>query len=1321
MKFNKADDTEGAVSWRLAAFLTAAFLLPILIYAAGPGPQWWTDRHVVSGTTLSGTADYAGANQGQLKNIATAAFQELSANLPGGVGYMTAPSGSFPGGTGWQLTNLINGWSTTTSGTLVAVTGSNTNDYGPVNLGQLKNVASLFYNRLIEVGYAGDYPWLSSTNTPNDYAAANIGQVKNLFSIDVTYDSDSNGLPDWWEMLWFGAIGQSGTAAVPSGSGLTILQAYQQGVSPFDYYKGISPTLTIVSGTNQTGTSGVFLPAPLVVQVTGTSGAPMVNAPVLFSVTQGAGMLAPDASGTSQSASYLEIRTGTDGNAQICFQQPLVASYTSTIAANAEISEVDFSATTLSDTNAPAAPSDVSAAVQYDGSVVVTWSDNSDNETGFTIFRSDDGGVTWPTVVATVDADVTSYMIPANACVIPGDTMIMIQSNGGGGTATTTIPWSIPKISYVGIDISGTNANLIISATSGATATSGTASSGTMSTTTSGTTTMVVTIVSGTTTTITTVVSVPNDVTSMVLGDNNQVAYAFVSGTYTTPPTPDNHTTTSGTNIISINTWYSGTTSAGAVKSGGYTLISGTTTTSGTLFIDGTTPFVSGTIGSDPLYTGTQTNITADGATFNGFRDESLMAGSNSFESYHLSFPSTYFPDDPYALSNPANTLLLTPQGQAYGNVQENIYFGWDSAPPRDDPKATIYNGFHWSPSQPKQILDFTDPSFTTSLTNLFTNNSSPFFILGAEVFGQDGQTIVACSANGYCGLGTFGTPDPILSYLSGHSIYQTSGLFGASYIVSGTKVEIFYKPLAGNNGTITNSGSTSPTTSIQIGGTASSYVVSCTATPFLPIAMNDSGYVIGTGSAGASLWNGSALVSLGTNSESIALNNQNMIIGYTISGTTTTGMLWLANSGTVSQSITMQSLVAVTGTANNSNIRGVMPMAISGTDGSNKVSILCSGSVMEGSGSAAALTFEMLRIRVNATTPSGTATPPEIVVVKLPPGVNFQNLNQLSINSNRIISGLGSIGSQQKALILIPANYRPLADEADISGLSGFDEYTIPHWLMVPEYGSNYAKAHTPANSSFTMTFAAQSTDPGAGITVSPSSTGTSPETITVGAGLTSGSASQIAAGVPGSIGIGGELHLDVKQYKHVTVGVHEIIQKSGTNPAVHAENVPSAGDLQAYLNQVYGAQTNTYFTVVREGYTLNYDPTNKGVAIIDETNRTGGFQMGMIRSIGRHTNTKYDFNLYYVHKVSTAGDSTGYSFKDFNDTIIGANSGSIINMVAAHEIGHLLGLMHPEDVNSGAQYDPSSPWNNLMHHNVNGTLLVQPQWDIINPYSPP
>ncbi len=108
--------------------------------------------------------------QGQIKNIATQAGSEMATNLPGGAGSNVAA--------------LVSSF-------------SSTNNYLATNIGQLKNVAKPFYDRLIAVRYTNAYPWSGSTTT-NDYATANIGQLKNLFSWDIATSTVGDGIPNWW-------------------------------------------------------------------------------------------------------------------------------------------------------------------------------------------------------------------------------------------------------------------------------------------------------------------------------------------------------------------------------------------------------------------------------------------------------------------------------------------------------------------------------------------------------------------------------------------------------------------------------------------------------------------------------------------------------------------------------------------------------------------------------------------------------------------------------------------------------------------------------------------------------------------------------------------------------------------------------------------------------------------------------------------------------------------------------------------------------------------------------------------------------------------
>lgn len=210
--------------------LILAFLAPSL--ASALEPAWWAQRGIFS-TNASGArlaaCDYAGINQGQLKNIVAAAIAEMNAGLPGGAG----PT----------LNTLLATWSAPDS------TGIR-QDFTAANIGQVKVLAALVYDRMIASGLAQTYPWAASSGTASDYALANIGQVKALFAINLATDSDNDGLPDWWEINYFGNLLQTAAGDADS-DGLTNIQELYFTTNPAlsdTNGDGISDLVTIVIG-----------------------------------------------------------------------------------------------------------------------------------------------------------------------------------------------------------------------------------------------------------------------------------------------------------------------------------------------------------------------------------------------------------------------------------------------------------------------------------------------------------------------------------------------------------------------------------------------------------------------------------------------------------------------------------------------------------------------------------------------------------------------------------------------------------------------------------------------------------------------------------------------------------------------------------------------------------------------------------------------------------------------------------------------------------------------------------------------------------------
>lgn len=192
-----------------SSLLTGAVLVAVLALLIGTAnaadPSWWTDRRVVDPARHK--ADYAPALLGQLKWFATNACDEIEMILPGGAGT--------------SVRNLVAGFNTSSN-------------YCPINLGQLKRVAKVFYDRLLEVSYTNTYPWTINTTADDaDYAVVNIGQLKTAFAFDLAGDADVDGLPDYWEMKYFGSVTNQ------SGSGDYDSDGY---ANAFEYAHGLNPT-----------------------------------------------------------------------------------------------------------------------------------------------------------------------------------------------------------------------------------------------------------------------------------------------------------------------------------------------------------------------------------------------------------------------------------------------------------------------------------------------------------------------------------------------------------------------------------------------------------------------------------------------------------------------------------------------------------------------------------------------------------------------------------------------------------------------------------------------------------------------------------------------------------------------------------------------------------------------------------------------------------------------------------------------------------------------------------------------------------------------
>ncbi len=208
------------------AFCTGAMAAP---------PAWWSDPPTAIIEPGASENNYAPANIGQLKHVATQATKYLELRLG------PAPS-NVP---------------------LFDPT-ENPTTLSPVNIGQLKATAKPFYDWINSVpGNALQVPWtVENVLDDNNYGMANLGQLKNSFSFSLTdggqVDLDGDGLADGWEqqLIDAGLTDQNGDGTVdlldvdPADNfdqdEFTNFEEYQGALDPVDPLNGVTEPETVI-------------------------------------------------------------------------------------------------------------------------------------------------------------------------------------------------------------------------------------------------------------------------------------------------------------------------------------------------------------------------------------------------------------------------------------------------------------------------------------------------------------------------------------------------------------------------------------------------------------------------------------------------------------------------------------------------------------------------------------------------------------------------------------------------------------------------------------------------------------------------------------------------------------------------------------------------------------------------------------------------------------------------------------------------------------------------------------------------------------------
>jgi len=492
-------------------------------------------------------------------------------------------------------------------------------------------------------------------------------------------------------------------------------------------------------------------------------------------------------------------------------------------------------------------------------------------------------------------------------------------------------------------------------------------------------------------------------------------------------------------------------------------------------------------------------------------------------------------------------------------------------------------------------------------------------------------------------------------------------------------------------------------------------------------------------------------------------LNDQQFVIG---AGTNGIGFLWSPNQATQTPLVN----ILPRGLADQFSTKytAIAPLMITNTNSiTGLTSIVFSATPSVSGGGTQAGTFLM-------TGSAGGTGRWGLVQMGLPPNTPIN-----AINSSGVIATIVS-GSAE---LLLPVQFNQVYPS------SGFDWVSQPPWLMVPQNSSNQAIAVTPASSTFNITFSIQPSSSNSGTTVSPTSTSSSNQTITV-SGNTIGESSQVQVGVGATTTSGTNsagLGIDVKPMITATVAIHAVSQRdgngqpnqlciiAGTDGILHTtelggdnaigsggvitgpsgicettaaagdiqllrpglinvpQDVPTAANLQTYLNQVFGTQANVYFAATREDFMVDYDKYPRDQVL--EAYKYSGVASPEEEIIYALGDTTVNYNIFFVKNISalssngtlTADPSVvGITHRKLKVALV-CDAAGILN-TTTHEIGHLLGLEHTNvQTLSNGQRNPAyipgaGDQMRLMYPYNSGsnTLLIQPEWDIINPNAP-
>lgn len=242
---------------------------------------------------------------------------------------------------------------------------------------------------------------------------------------------------------------------VESGATFSALVSSSPPFNPGGYYDAFSPTLTLLSGDQQTGQVGQFNANPFDIAVWNSAGnAPLANAPLLITVSIGDGWLSGTNDGNAILSKSLQLTTDNDGTAQGYYKHALVPDATNIIKIVAGDQSVQAITYTIQDLTIPSIPTDLVAGNLATTSFTLNWTAATDDigVVGYDVFKNGTliGSSVTLSFAVTDLLPLTSYSMTVKAR--DGDNKLSAES---AALAVITLADTSPPTAPSGLSMSG--------------------------------------------------------------------------------------------------------------------------------------------------------------------------------------------------------------------------------------------------------------------------------------------------------------------------------------------------------------------------------------------------------------------------------------------------------------------------------------------------------------------------------------------------------------------------------------------------------------------------------------------------------------------------------------------------------------------------------------------------------------------------------------------------------------------------------------------------------------------------------------------------